>query len=227
MLKDYLIQIYSQNSLVFDLIFFGGNIFLTALLGLILNFTLQKINQDWVTTFHHRLTFVLLPVITLTITTIISGNIALSLGMIGALSIVRFRNPVKNPFELVMYFALITLGITSSINFLYSMLLTLFIIVIFLLFSVIEKYYRHKKKKFLHKISFSEGINFNYVEISTMNEQDVLSNNQFLIDEFFDSQNREHQYKFACPDRNAVQDIKNIINKIDKTKIISFNVRYN
>ena len=56
MLKDYLIQIYSQNSLVFDLIFFGGNIFLTALLGLILNFTLQKINQDWVTTFHHRLT---------------------------------------------------------------------------------------------------------------------------------------------------------------------------
>ena len=125
-----------------------------------------------------------------------------------------------------MYFALITLGITSSINFLYSMLLTLFIIVIFLLFSVIEKYYRHKKK-FLHKISFSEGINFNYVEISTMNEQDVLSNNQFLIDEFFDSQNREHQYKFACPDRNAVQDIKNIINKIDKAKIISFNVRYN
>ena len=158
MLKDYLIQIYSQNSLVFDLIFFGGNIFLTALLGLILNFTLQKINQDWVTTFHHRLTFVLLPVITLTITTIISGNIALSLGMIGALSIVRFRNPVKNPFELVMYFALITLGITSSINFLYSMLLTLFIIVIFLLFSVIEKYYRHKKKNFYIKFLFQKEL---------------------------------------------------------------------
>jgi hypothetical protein len=36
--------------------------------------------------------------------------------MIGALSIVRFRNPVKNPFELVIFFALITIGISLSVN---------------------------------------------------------------------------------------------------------------
>ena len=107
MLRDYLLQIYNQNTILFDLAFFGGNIILVGFLGLILNIALQKINQDWVTTFHHRMSFILLPVITLTITTVISGNIALSLGMIGALSIVRFRNPVKNPFELVLYFALI------------------------------------------------------------------------------------------------------------------------
>ena len=130
MLKDYLLQIYNQNSLIFDLVFFSSNIILVGLLGLLLNIALGRINQDWVTTFHHRMSFILLPVITLTITTVISGNIALSLGMIGALSIVRFRNPVKNPFELVLYFALITLGIASSINFIYSIVLTAFILIV-------------------------------------------------------------------------------------------------
>ena len=37
------------------------------------------------------------------ITLSISDNLALSLGMIGALSIVRFRNPVKNPLEIIIY----------------------------------------------------------------------------------------------------------------------------
>ena len=48
---------------------------------------------------------------------LIAGNIALSLGMIGALSIVRFRNPVKSPFELTVFFGLITIGIAFAINY--------------------------------------------------------------------------------------------------------------
>ena len=224
MLRDYLIQIYSQSNIFFDLLFISSNIILTASLGFILSFALQKIHQDWVTTFHHRITFVLLPVITLTITTIISGNIALSLGMIGALSIVRFRNPVKNPFELVMYFALITLGITSSINFIYS---TTFFVIIFYSFFKFEKYYREVKKKSLHKLSFSEGIKFNFIEVITTNEESILSKNEFIIDEFFDYQNSEYQYKFACPDRVKVQEVKLIIENLDKANVLSFNVRYN
>jgi hypothetical protein len=227
MLREYLIQIYSQNNLFFDLLFISSNIILTASLGFILNFALQKIDQDWVTTFHHRMTFVLLPVITLIITTIISGNIALSLGMIGALSIVRFRNPVKNPFELVMYFALITLGITSSINFIYSIILTIFFVIIFYSFFKIEKYYREVKKKSLHKLSFSEGIKFNFIEVITTNKENILSKNEFIIDEFFDYQNSEYQYKFACPDRAKVQEVKLIIENLDKANLLSFNVRYN
>ena len=59
--------------------------------------------------------FFIIPIITYTITMTIAGNIALSLGMIGALSIVRFRHPVKK-LELVMYFNLITLGIAASVR---------------------------------------------------------------------------------------------------------------
>ena len=60
--------------------------------------------------------FLLLPIVTYAITSVISDNIALSLGMVGALSIVRFRNPVRSPFELSVYFLLISLGICASVS---------------------------------------------------------------------------------------------------------------
>ena len=55
------------------------------------------------------------------ITKTIYGNIALSLGMIGALSIVRFRHPVKSALELIIYFDLIA-GIAASVKNNYAIL---------------------------------------------------------------------------------------------------------
>ena len=51
--------------------------------------------------------------------------------MIGALSIVRFRNPVKSALELVMYFVN-NLGIAASVNieFAYILLVTCIIIIV-------------------------------------------------------------------------------------------------
>ena len=61
------------------------------------------------------------------ITTIISDDIALSLGLVGALSIVRFRTPVKNPLELVNYFILITIGIVLSVSITMSLFFILYL----------------------------------------------------------------------------------------------------
>ena len=86
------------------------------LAGILIRQSLIIASQMWAKTYHHSLSLLLLPVTTFVITKAISGNIALSLGMIGALSIVRFRNPVKNPFELVIFFSSITLGIASGVD---------------------------------------------------------------------------------------------------------------
>ena len=51
---------------------------------------LELFGQKWIKTLSPA-TLLFLPLITY-ITSVISGNIALSLGMVGALSIVRFRN---------------------------------------------------------------------------------------------------------------------------------------
>lgn len=63
--------------------------------GLLLFIGVLLLNQKWANTIHYFLTFLLLPPVAFVITKMISSNLALSLGMIGALSIVRFRNPVK------------------------------------------------------------------------------------------------------------------------------------
>ena len=86
-------------------------------LGLLFRLNLSIIHkQVWTRTKSQQLIFATLPAVGFVITSVISGNIALSLGMVGALSIVRFRSPIKNPYELVSYFYLITVGIATSVN---------------------------------------------------------------------------------------------------------------
>lgn len=53
-------------------------------------------------------------VLTAMVTLAISTNIVISLGMVGALSIVRFRTAVKDPLDLLYLFWAITTGITAG-----------------------------------------------------------------------------------------------------------------
>ena len=117
-------------------------LFFAMMSGLSIRIILSLVKQKWASTYHQTMSYILLPIITFVITKVISGNIALSLGMIGALSIVRFRTPVKSPFELVMFFALITIGISMSVNVKYGLLLVVFIDFIILaayIFEVVAK----------------------------------------------------------------------------------------
>lgn len=91
-------------------------VFILIIISIAGRIALIMIGQRWVASFAHTATLTTLPIITFVITKVISGNIALSLGMVGALSIVRFRHPVKSPFELSIYFAAITMGITASVS---------------------------------------------------------------------------------------------------------------
>ena len=84
--------------------------------GIYLRFLLELFGQVWIRTKAHTATLLLLPIIVYVITNVIAGNIALSLGMVGALSIVRFRNPVRSPLELASYFCAITLGIAAAVS---------------------------------------------------------------------------------------------------------------
>ena len=59
------------------------------------------------------------PFITLTtllIITIVKSSLALSLGLVGALSIVRFRTPIKEPQELAYLFVCIAVGLGLGAN---------------------------------------------------------------------------------------------------------------
>lgn len=58
------------------------------------------------------LTLVGMTVLTCMVTLAISTNIVISLGMVGALSIVRYRTAIKEPLDIMYIFWAITMGIT-------------------------------------------------------------------------------------------------------------------
>jgi hypothetical protein len=191
--------------------------------GLSIRIMLSLVKQRWVSTYHHTMSYILLPVITLVITTVITGNIALSLGMIGALSIVRFRNPVKNPFELVMFFALITIGIAMTVQLRWGILLAVVInatIFASYLFEVIAK----KFNIHLFSLSFDEGNSSNIIEIQSSQEVDALHSSRFLLQYINDKKSQEFHYRLASKSK---QDIENIRKETEQNnKILYIETRF-
>jgi hypothetical protein len=96
-------------------------------LGLGVNLSLGMAGQQWARLKSQRYSALVLPPAGAIITWTISSNLALSLGMIGALSIVRFRTPVKNPFELVVFFCYLIFGISCGINPKFAIVLALIV----------------------------------------------------------------------------------------------------
>ncbi len=62
-----------------------------------------------------NLSLILISLITTAVITVISGNLVLSLGMVGALSIVRFRAAVKDPLDIVFMFWAVSIGIANGV----------------------------------------------------------------------------------------------------------------
>lgn len=182
-------------------------LFLAMAAGLSIRLMLSLVKQRWASTYHHTMSYILLPVITFIITKVISGNIALSLGMVGALSIVRFRNPVKNPFELVIFFALITIGIGMSVNPTYGIFLAAIINLVILasyFFEIIAKKFGFH----VFSMSFDEGNSNNIIEIQSSEEISVLHKSKFLLQYVHDKKSSEYHYRLASKSRNDIERIR-------------------
>ena len=90
---------------------------LTAIaIGAIIYLTYQKFYTGVIYSRSFAVTLVGMTILTAVITLAISTNIVISLGMVGALSIVRFRTAVKDPLDLLYLFWAITSGIASGAN---------------------------------------------------------------------------------------------------------------
>ena len=82
-----------------------------------------------------NLTIAGMPVIVAAIMIAMQSNLLVSLGMVGALSIVRFRNALKNPLDLLYLFWAISAGIITGL-WLYVLALVLSFIMTLLLFLI-------------------------------------------------------------------------------------------
>lgn len=101
-----------------------------------------------------NVSLILMAVITATIIMTIRSNIVLSLGMVGALSIVRFRSAIKEPMDIIYLFWAISLGIISGARlFEVAAVSTLF--VAFIIFILVR--FTNQLDLFLLIIQYEDG----------------------------------------------------------------------
>ena len=86
------------------------------LIGIFILFVYKKTFTGVIYSKSFSLSVLLLSLVTTLVIQTISSNITLSLGMVGALSIVRFRTAVKEPVDTGFMFWAITAGIMAGAN---------------------------------------------------------------------------------------------------------------
>ncbi len=154
----------------------------------------------------------LLANITFLVILIVKSSLALSLGLVGALSVIRFRTPVKEPEDLVFLFFSIALGIGYGALQIYSTT------IIFVILIVIIWYFLSKSKEDLSK-------SFNLVvECNLEKNQDYFDNILINIKENSDE---AHMVKVEKDENVTMLFYKISFNKIENMKSLITNLSNN
>ena len=148
-------------------------IFVCAAGGLIITISHSFFSYKWLRNSFNLYVGVALTIIGLVITTVIGSNIALSIGMLGALSIVRFRTPIRTPYELVHYFSLLTLGISAKVDINIALIL---VVLLSVLPFLIEKFSKIKSKD----KNGAKQILMNFTASLNDSEIQSISNDEFV-----------------------------------------------
>ena len=93
-----------------------ANIIVSGILGFLIFISYMISHRGTIYSKKFNVSLVVLTVLTSMVMTVIGNNVALSLGMVGALSIVRFRTAIKDSRDTVYIFWTIIVGICCGVG---------------------------------------------------------------------------------------------------------------
>ena len=119
-------------------------IVIVLLLALLIGAFIYKVYQHFFTVVIYSRSFAMtlvgMTLLTSMVTLAISSNIVISLGMVGALSIVRYRTAVKDPMDLLYLFWAITSGITVGAGmYVLAVVTSIVILLMLIVFSRLQE----------------------------------------------------------------------------------------
>ena len=106
------LQYNSENPTLLAILF---TVVLSFLLGGIIAFTYEKTSRGITKPIYFIQTLVLIAIVAATIMQAIGDSVARGLGMLGALSIIRFRTTLRNPRNIGFMFASLAAGISCGV----------------------------------------------------------------------------------------------------------------
>ena len=153
-----------------------GNFFIALVLSLALSYlvkiTYLKVGRALNDKDYFSDTFIPLAIITTLVITVIKFSLALSLGLVGALSIVRFRAAIKEPEELVYLFFVIAIGLANGAN---QFLLSIFATVIIIMFLFIRNILKNKTNNDGNFSTDSNILNINIINRDKKNIDEIIN----------------------------------------------------
>ena len=204
-----------------------GNFFIAILLSLILAFfvklTYIRVGRALNDKDYFSDTFIPLAIITTLVITVIKFSLALSLGLVGALSIVRFRAAIKEPEELVYLFFIISIGLSNGANqFLLSIIATAIIIT----FLFIRNIYKNKNDNDGSFSSDSNILSVSIMDNTKKNIDDIINelnkNFKYLKLKSANIENKNSNYIFWYEANNS--NLQDLIKNIEKLSNENVNI---
>ena len=107
----------NYQNIEIDLLVFAANLLIAFLLSYILSLVYVKYSNSLSNKKIFSNNFYLITLTTTLIITVVKSSLALSLGLVGALSIVRFRAAIKEPEEIAYLFLCIAIGLGLGANY--------------------------------------------------------------------------------------------------------------
>jgi hypothetical protein len=148
---------------------------------------------------------------------VVKSSLALSLGLVGALSIVRFRTPIKEPEELVYLFLAIAIGLGFGAGYaLITSLITLSILIIV--------YFFLNQKKILSS-EFNLVINWTDEKITYENIFEIIEKNSSSLKLIRFENNKDFKNSVFLIELSEKSNLDLVINKLrllDKNISVSF-----
>ncbi len=193
------------------------NAVLIILLAWLLELTYRKCGKSLSNRKSFAATFILIGFTTMLIISVVKSSLALSLGLVGALSIVRFRAAIKEPEELAYLFLVISMGLGLGAN-LRLVTITAFAVIMLLIWG----------RYFTSKNTYTENL---FLSISGQG-QVSLNELQNILDKYFkkyqikrydlNPDSFEAAFLLETYEPNNIENCKNDIQKLSEQIRISF-----
>jgi sulfur relay (sulfurtransferase) DsrF/TusC family protein len=184
--------------------------------GFILRYLFNSFSNSFSSRFNLGNSILLITMSVASLIAVVKSSLALSLGLVGALSVVRFRTAIKEPYNLAFILLSICIGISigaSQFIFAMMLLITGSIIVVFIYKKGVESNRKNEVEVMLDSISLTISKNQKIVEIFEVLDQYCES---YSIKSFNSEENSDTRLTFNVNilDHTTLNElIENIKNK--------------
>lgn len=178
----------------FSIVGYITNIIICSLLLYLLSIIYVKYGKSISNRFQLSRVLILVGITTFIIISIVKSSLALSLGLVGALSIIRFRTAIKEPEELGYFFMAISIGLGLGANQLYPTIIGFIVLVVIIILLNFKKFNNFSQNLLISlkvdekdrsnigdQISSIVINNSNQVELKRLKYSEGLVNFNFLI----------------------------------------------